>query len=98
MEDTLTRAYSENKPLVLTGDFNIDILKEDNSRPNTLRTEWESLYENFELVQIIKEPTRVTDRSKSLIDHIYCWVDLPVLKHAVVQYGISDPFPIVHLM
>ena len=93
MEDMLTWAYSENKPLVLTGDFNIDLLKEDNS--NTLRTEWESLYENFELVQIIKEPTRVTDRSKSLIDHIYCSVDLPVLKHAVVQYGISDHFPIV---
>lgn len=90
MEEMLIQAYSENKPL-LTGDFNIDLLKEDST---TLRTAWESIYENFERNQIIDEPTRTTDKTQTLIDHLCCTADLPVLKHVVVKYGLSDHFPI----
>ena len=46
MGGMLLAAYSENKPTVLTGDLNID-LRKHNSNP--LRTNWQSLYENFEL-------------------------------------------------
>ena len=46
----------------------------------------------MELNQIIKTPTRVTDNTKTLIDHIYVNNDLPVLQSAPINYSISDHF------
>ena len=91
MEGMLLAAYSENKPVVLTGDLNIDLWKHNS---NPLRTNWQSLYENFELTQIIDKPTRVTENTATLIDHIYCSADLPVLHHSVIKYSMSDNFPV----
>ena len=60
-----------------------------------LKTEWESLYRNSELNQIITEPTCVTDKTATLIDHMYCSTDLSVINHVVVKCGLSDHFPII---
>jgi hypothetical protein len=42
------------------------------------------------LKQIVKEPTRVTKESKTLIDHIY----ITNLEKLVVQYSVSDHYPV----
>lgn len=93
MENILCQAYLENKAIVLTGDFNID-LSPHNQCCTTLRTNWESIYEHVELNQIINEPTRTTSTSSTLIDHMYV-SDLQVTNCIVVKCGLSDHFPIL---
>lgn len=94
MENVLSQAYSENKPIVLTGDFNIDLLKDSGS---TLKEDWASICENIELTQVIEEPTRVTETSSTLIDHMYV-SDLQVIASKVVKCGLSDHFPILSVL
>ena len=52
--------------LVITGDMNIDML----TPTNAVTKEYQSLLEMFDLHQMIKEPTRTTRTSKTIIDHI----------------------------
>ena len=58
------------------GDINIDIMSD---KKDKLQESWISLTTNIQLNQIIKEPTRVTNTSETLIDHVYVSDDLPVL-------------------
>ena len=91
MEETMHRIYSENKPTVLMGDVNIDILS---GKIDTLKESWTSLTTNIQLNQIIREPTRVTNTSETLIDHIYVSDDLPILYSSPIKYSISDHYPV----
>ena len=59
-----------------------------------LQESWISLTSNVQLNQIIKEPTRVTNTSETLIDHIYVSDDFPVLYSSPIKYSISDHFPV----
>ena len=52
--------------LVLTGDMNIDMLREH----DPVVRQYKELLQSFNLHQHIKKPTRVTSESKTLIDHI----------------------------
>ncbi len=52
--------------MIIVGDINFDYLK-----PTKLPNRWTSIMESYDMTQIIKEPTGVTERSKSCIDHIY---------------------------
>ena len=86
MENMLSNASCEGKPIILMGDFNIDLLKESHAK-NT----WTGMYSTFELKQTVSEPTRITSTSKTLIDHIY--ISNKLSEHCtcqVVHLGISD--------
>ena len=54
---------------VLIGDFNIDLMcaKKNNSE----KSKWNDIMKLYGYKQVINEYTRVTDTSKTLIDHIY---------------------------
>ena len=91
MEESMYKIYSENKPTILMGDINIDIMSD---KKDKLQESWISLTTNIQLNQIIKEPTRVTNTSETLIDHIYVSDDLPVLYSSPIKYSISDHFPV----
>ena len=49
-----------------------------------------SLYDEYQYNQLIKEPTRVTKSSKSLIDHVTTTVPERVRKSGVCHLSISD--------
>jgi hypothetical protein len=49
-----------------------------------------SLYDEYQYNQLIKEPTRVTKSSKSLIDHVTTTVPQRVRKSGVYHLSISD--------
>ena len=91
MEESMYKIYSENKPTILMGDININIMSD---KKDKLQESWISLTTNIQLNQIIKEPTRVTNTSETLIDHIYVSDDLPVLYSSPIKYSISDHFPV----
>ncbi len=50
-------AYIENKEIILMGDFNIDLLRDD----EVLFT-WKDFIDGFSLTQVIEEPTRVNSQ------------------------------------
>jgi len=86
-EDKLCSAYTENKQLILMGDINIDFLKD-----TPLREKWHDVYSNFELDQIIRKPTRITENTQTLIDHIYISADVHITHADVVECSLSDHF------
>ena len=69
MEESLYKMYSENKQIVLMGDINIDLLSD---KSHTLKTSWANTTANMELIQIIKDPTRISKSANTLIDQYIC--------------------------
>ncbi len=76
--------------MTVFGDFNIDLLKSDADN-NT----WLELMENYQFSQLINEPTRVTNKSRTLIDHILTTTPDKVRCTKVPKIGISDHYPTV---
>ena len=76
------------KEIYLMGDFNRDLLQVN------IKKTWLEYMESFGLEQIVKSPTRITDHSETLIDHIYCNNLSNVLSTKVPILGLSDHFPV----
>ena len=88
-EFELNNAISFNSDIVLTGDFSMNILP-----PCKPSQKWLSILETYNIKQIVNEPTRVTKESKTLIDHIYITNLEKLQKSHVVQYSVSDHYPV----
>jgi endonuclease/exonuclease/phosphatase family metal-dependent hydrolase len=80
-------------PVRIVGDFNIDVLKY-NSNPQV--TEYVDLLFSFGLLQVITKPTRCTQNSATLIDHVITNSMCPNIESIIVTSLISDHFPIIH--
>ena len=64
----LQRISTERKTIILLGDFNIDFVKYSVDA-NT--SEFFSLFPSYNLLPYVTLPTRITDRSQTLIDNIF---------------------------
>ena len=95
MGDTLVSLNADhnimNKDMIVIGDFNIDFAKTQ----NPLRTRLKGQMGDYGLQQLIKNPTRVTNNSKSTIDLIFTNI-APLLINSVgaIDVSISDHKPI----
>ena len=89
LESTLNSLQSENKDIVLLGDFNIDILKIDAQTNSSKLLE---MLMNFKLSPLITLPTRVTSTSATLIDHIYKSVSSDNVVAGTLLSDITDHF------
>ena len=77
----------ENKELNILGDLNCDMLKSVSDQPTkTLKT----IYEAYQLSQLITEGTRITNRSCTLIDHYVTSMPEKINLSGVIHTGISD--------
>ena len=74
--------------MYLMGDFNRDLMQ------GNIKQSWLEYMESFGLHQIVNMPTRVTDQSATLIDHIYSNTYANVLTSVVPKLGLSDHFPV----
>ena len=75
-----------NCEVIVFGDFNIDLLKH--------KPKWKQTYTMHGLEQLIDRPTRVTEQTETLIDHIYVTTKQYITEVCVPEYGISDHYPI----
>ena len=66
MEALLASLDSDNKKAIILGDTNCDFLDSSNSDTKNLKR----VLSLHNLTQIIKEPTRITGISETLIDHV----------------------------
>jgi hypothetical protein len=87
-EAQFEKAQNEEKEIIILGDINRDLLNEQ------IKFSWSNYLTSLGLSQIIKEPTRVCEYSKTLIDHIYVTNQENILDTRVLNIGISDHFPI----
>ena len=85
METNLEIAYTEDKEIMLLGDFNINATVPNNT--------WSQIIDSFQLTQLVTEQTRITETCGSIIDHIYVTNTEKIRKTQVQQIFISDHFP-----
>ena len=69
------------------GDFNIDLIPCTNNK-------WSNLLQLFDLSQLVREPTCVTESSATLIDHVYSSCPENITSCFVSKLSASDHFPI----
>ena len=93
---------SKTNEIYLLGDFNINllqngkfILKENQSyklknSSSTLVNKYREFRQIFSLTEIIKEPTRITCSTSTLLDHILTNSSEKVSQKGVIDAGISD--------
>lgn len=82
----------KNKLILFTGDFNIDLLRYDND------INCQKLIEvmgSHGFIQTVSRPTRITDHSATLIDHVYINDIHSVTSNNNVTYDMSDHLGIV---
>ncbi|MCG8066696.1 MAG: hypothetical protein JAY84_02445 [Candidatus Thiodiazotropha taylori] len=83
------KATSLTDEIYFLGDFNINLLSNENQN----RVFSHSL-EAFDLSQLVKEATRVTAHSATLIDHVYTSQPEKVSECFVPNLALSDHYPI----
>ena len=76
-----------NKQIILTGDLNIDLVKHEQEQNSQQLID---LTTRCGFVQVINRPTRVTDHSATLIDHVYTNQIHNMLSSGIITYDISD--------
>ena len=96
LESLLHNIRLENKQVYLLGDWNINLLNADKHAPSQ---DFLNLMYSDNIFPVITKPTRVTDKSATLIDNIF--TD-NVLKSDKVLTGIlhsdiTDHYPIFHI-
>ena len=79
----------KRKNLILVGDFNCDI-KEGNNSTSNLKRKLLSVLHSHSLQNVIKEQTRITENSQTLIDLCIVNEKQKVNKSGVLHLGISD--------
>ena len=62
----MDKAFTDNKELIIMGDFNRDLLKS-----NQAAADWMNSMTSLGFTQLINCPTRVTETTSTLTDHIY---------------------------
>ena len=88
-EKLIKQIDDENKEMYLLGDLNCDMLKKE-ALQNTSTKKLNSLHELYQLFQLIEEPTRITMKSSSLIDHVVTNTPEKISHSGVIHTGISD--------
>ena len=68
LESTLSQLTNENKSIFIMGDFNINLL---NCESHPESNDFLLMLNSFFLLPYILEPTRITERSATLIDNIF---------------------------
>ena len=86
----LEKTNKEKKPVIITGDYNIDLLKIN--QDNKINEYFDSLTDsNF--MPLITLPTRITSSTKTLIDNILYNQFTPNIQSGNLSVSISDHIP-----
>ena len=84
----IEKAASAADEIHFLGDFNINLLSETQSRT------WSHSLEAFDFSQLVKEPTRVTAHSATLIDHVYTNQPDKITECFVPKIALSDHYTV----
>ena len=88
-ENCLKLIDKEDKESIILGDINCDLL--DNN-PTSLISELKFITNLYQYEQLIKEPTRITKDTSTLIDHFYTTNSNLITSSGVTAMTISDHY------
>lgn len=91
-ETILSVICEERKFCVITGDFNLDLLKSEVSLPTQ---DLVNLFQHRHFFNLINKPTRVTSTSATIIDDIWCNDPSKVVSSDIIYARASDHFPVI---
>ena len=86
-EEEISIAQTTGLEVIIVGDLNIDLKIPGNRK-------WKNLINLFDLKQLVQEPTRVTQTSATIIDHVYTSHPENIVNCIVSDLSLSDHFPI----
>ena len=90
-EESLQYLLSLNLPLVISGNFNHNLLKDSPFADNIAANYgWKHIAANYGWKQIITEPTRIAKKSAKLLDHIYVSHQVGVYNQGTFCPHISE--------
>ena len=81
---------SENKEIILIGDYNCDWSRLDSNSANAQTNKLSGIAQTFQFQQLISDPTRITANSKTLIDLAFTNKPELINGSGVIHLGISD--------
>lgn len=87
IERLLFSCEQEDKEIVLIGDINCDLLADE---PDCYTKRLMNVTSISNIKQLIREPTRITEDSETVIDHVYVSDENKVIDSGVDHIGISD--------
>ena len=90
LEPTLIKVNKEKKPVIIAGDFNIDLLK---FRKDKNTNDYFDLLTDNNYMPLITIPTRITPSSKTLIDNVLYNRFSPDIYSGNLTVSISDHSP-----
>ena len=88
-ENCLKLIDNEDKESIILGDINCDLL---GNNTTSLVSELKFITNLYQYEQLIKEPTRVTKDTSSLIDHFYTTNTNHIISSGVTAVTISDHY------
>ena len=91
LEELLGQLNQGKYDIYLLGDFNIDFLKYDQHQ--STEKYLDMLY-SYNIIPIITKPTRITNHTKTLIDHIYTNTSILHITAGIGLLDISDHLPV----
>ena len=96
MTDILNSVNKENKPFYMLGDLNIDLLKYEEHR---LTSSFLDMFYSNNVFPLITKPTRVTQTTATLIDHVLTKNFDVWGKHrqGILCTDISDHYVVFHI-
>ena len=86
-QDIRNASHKDAIEVIIAGDFNIDLNKDPPSY-------WTHSLEEFNFTQIISTSTRITDKSNTLIDHVYTNKPENIYEIKVPSLALSDHYPV----
>ena len=90
LQENLSFFDREGKEIIILGDTNRDFSHANNSPSHVVQLP--ELYDLFGMTQLIKEPTRVTLDSSTLIDHIATTNCNNIAESGVLEISLSDHY------
>lgn len=88
---SLFNLNSANKKYFLIGDFNINLLNPH----NTFTQHYRNTFESLGCFSLVDKPTRVTNHSSTLLDHLYTNKIDGEIDIGILEIDMSDHFPVV---
>ena len=76
----------------IVGDFNINLL---NSNNNTVIKSYSNMIYSQGCLPIITQPTRITENSSTLIDHVYTKNTTKEMNSFILLHDLIDHMPII---
>ena len=84
---------NQNKEFIIGGDINIDLIKQN----RTVNSYINELFSQG-AIQLINSPTRIQNKTKTLIDHLYTNIHEQQFNTNCLIYDMSDHLPILTVL